>query len=365
MHGQLLMLGVSGTELSEQEKELFKRIQPGGFVIFGRNIKSPEQVRALTNSLREAVYDDPIIAIDQEGGRVSRTRDIGIEPPSASALATKGDMNLMAIHGEITADLLRLLGINLCFAPVLDISYSERREDNALKGRCWGNNDQQVISNAGVYNRYMRKRKMKSCGKHFPTCGLANVDPHHMLPVVDKTLEELLESDIRPYTALMPELDAIMTCHVHYSALDPEQPGLPASLSHNVITKILRQQLGYNKLIITDDLDMGAIVNTYGRGNDVKAAIEAGNDMAMICHQTITAESAHKALEEIDSYKLADAVKRIKKFRKSLKPPITYTEKMFEKLKEETIKLRIDVLGEEHAYTRDEVHNSRSPVEDF
>ena len=137
MHGQLLLLGVPGTELSSADAALYKSIQPGGFVIFGRNVASPEQLRKLTDDLRDICQDTPIIAIDQEGGRVTRTREIGAEPPSAQELREKGDLGMIARHGLITADLLRMLGFNMNFAPVLDISYDDEA-DNALRGRCYG-----------------------------------------------------------------------------------------------------------------------------------------------------------------------------------------------------------------------------------
>jgi beta-N-acetylhexosaminidase len=363
MSGKFLMLGVSGLELTSQEKDLFKRVQPGGYVLFGRNFASAKQVRELTDSLRELTYDEPILAVDQEGGRVSRTREIGIEPPSAQDLRDCDDPNLMATHGEITADLLRLLGFNLCLAPVLDISYNDNA-DNALRGRCWGRTSQEVIQNAGVYNRYMRKRKIQSCAKHFPSCGLATVDPHHLLPIVDKSLEDLIASDLMPYNALFDELDAVMTCHTHFSAIDPQEPGLPSSLSRNVVTGILRNRLGFNGLIMTDDLDMGAIINTYGRGPDVKAALEAGNDMALICHHTLTAEVALEAIHEVDASTLIDAEKRIKNFKKKMKAPIGFSEDKLRKIKIETMKLRVQVLGEAMASKHDpEVKNS--PVEDY
>jgi len=367
MSGQLLIFGVSGLELTNQEREFFKRIQPGGYVLFGRNFESAQQVRSLTDSLRELSYDDPIIAVDQEGGRVSRTREIGIEPPSAQDLREKGDVNLMAVHGEITADILRLLGFNLCLAPVLDISYDDNA-DNALKGRCWGGNAQEVITNAGAYNRYMRKRKMKSCAKHFPSCGVANVDPHLLLPHVDKSLEDLMATDIHPYNVLLKgkELDSVMTCHAHFSAIDPDSPGLPGSLSHNVVTGILRNRLGYEGLVMTDDLDMGSIVNTYGRGNDVKAAIEAGNDMAMICHQVITSEAAFDVIKEIDPTCVADAEDRIYKFKKKMKPPLAFSELKWKKLNAEIMNLRIEVMGEERAKAKEDYSwQTRSPVEEY
>ncbi len=359
------MLGVSGLELSAQEIELFKRIQPGGYVLFGRNFDSGEQVRALTDALRELTYDDPIIAVDQEGGRVSRTREIGIEPPSAQDLRDTGDSNLMAVHGEITADMLRLLGFNLCLSPVLDISYNDDA-DNALRGRCWGRDAQEVIQNAGTYNRYMRKRKVKSCAKHFPSCGLANVDPHHLLPHVDKDIEELFQTDIAPYSALLSELDSIMTCHAHFSEIDPDQPGLPGSFSKKLVTGLLRDRLGYKGLVITDDLDMGAIMNSYGRGPDIKAAIEAGNDMAMICHQTLTSEAALEVLDTIDSYIIGDAEKRVKKFKKGMKPPTGFSNQKWKALNAEVMKLRIEVYGEEKAKAKPSYDwETRSPVEDY
>ncbi len=365
MHGQLLILGVHGTQLSELEKALFTRIQPGGYILFGRNVESPQQIRALTDSLRELSDTMPLIGIDQEGGRVSRTRGILPDPPSAQDLREKGDVNLMAVHGEITADVLSQLGVNMNFAPVLDISYNDDA-DNALRGRCWGGDSQEVITHAGNYNRYMRKRKVLSCGKHFPSCGLANIDPHHELPVVDKTLEEMFRSDLLPYTTLAPELDAIMSCHVHFSKVDTDQPGLPASLSRQLIYKTLRLQIGYEGVIITDDLDMGAMINTYGRGEDVKLAIEAGNDMVMICHQTATAEQAYDALGELSPYAVEDALKRIHKLKKKIKYPPAFQQKRWDKLYEETAQFRVRVMGEERA-NADTIYpeGKRSPVEDY
>ena len=365
MHGQLLLLGVPGTKLTSQDAALYKSIQPGGFVLFGRNVESPEQLRQLTDDLRELVDDTPIIAIDQEGGRVTRTREIGTEPPSAQELREKGDLGMIARHGLITADILKMLGFNMNFAPVLDISYDDDA-DNALRGRCYGTDPQEVIINAGTFNRNLRHGKIRSCGKHFPSCGLADTDPHHDLPHVHKSAEEMLSSDLLPYTALMPELDALMSCHAHFSAIDPDNPGLPGSLSHNLITKLLRHQLGYDGLMMTDDMDMGAMLNTYGRGPDVKMAIEAGNDMAMICHQIDTAQIAQDHLKKLPMYTVDDALKRIKKLKKRLVYPPHFNRKKWDTLDEETMQLRIEVLGEERAReVRDYSGETRSPVEDY
>src|SRR5438132_1124477 len=135
--GQLLLIGVQGLELGADEAKLLRRVQPGGFILFGRNIKTPGQLRKLIDDLRSLSIIEPIITIDQEGGRVSRLRLIGNEPPNAQQLRDKGDIELIRKHGEITGDLLRLFGFNLDLCPVLDISFDDEA-DNSLRGRCYG-----------------------------------------------------------------------------------------------------------------------------------------------------------------------------------------------------------------------------------
>ena len=365
MHGQLLILGVHGTELSTEEAELYKSVQPGGYVLFGRNIESPEQVRKLTDDLRDLSDITPIISIDQEGGRVSRTRHIGNEPPSAESLKNKRDQSLIAQHGKLTAFLLRLLGCNMDLCPVLDISYDDNA-DNALKGRCYGNDAQEVITNAGIFNGNLRYCRVLSCGKHFPSCGLATDDPHHTLPQVDKSVAEMLMSDLLPYTCLMPELDAIMSCHTYFSAIDPETPGLPGSMSHNLITRLLRDQLGYEGVIMTDDLDMGAIINHYGRGPDVTNAISAGNDMVMICHQIETTKEALKHIKEIPHHRIDDSLIRIEKLKKNAYKPLPFSAELWDQIDDDIMQLRVDVMGEQKAHEKvDYTGQKRSPVEDY
>src|SRR5437763_10533452 len=135
--GQLLLIGVQGLELGADEAKLLRRVQPGGFILFGRNIKTPGQLRKLIDDLRSLSTIEPIITIDQEGGRVSRLRLIGNEPPHAQQLRDKGDIELIHKHGELTGDLLRLFGFNLDLCPVLDLSFDDEA-DNSLRGRCYG-----------------------------------------------------------------------------------------------------------------------------------------------------------------------------------------------------------------------------------
>lgn len=364
MHGQLLILGIHGTELSAAEATLYKSIQPGGFILFGRNIESAAQTRKLTDDLRELCDITPIICIDQEGGRVSRTRHIGSEPPSAESLRDKGDPGLIAQHGKLTAFLLRLLGCNMDLCPVLDIAYDDHPSD-ALRGRCYGRDSQEVITNAGIFNSNLRHCKVLSCGKHFPSCGLATDDPHHKLPQVGKSIGDMLKSDLLPYTCLMPELDAIMSCHTHFSAVDPDEPDLPASMSHKLLTGLLRNQLGYEGVIMTDDLDMGAIINHFGRGPDVQKAIQAGNDMVMICHQIDTAELALQHLKELPHARMDDSLRRIEKLKKKAYKPLAYSDELWDTINADIMKLRIDVLGECGEGQDDDPDYTPSPVEDY
>ncbi len=324
MDGSLLVLGLAGLELTKEEAALFRKLQPAGYILFTRNIANPEQTRKLTDSLRDLSLDIPIIAIDQEGGRVTRTKEIAPAAPSAPALAALGHPGKIADAGALTGDLLRQLGFNLNFAPVLDLDHFPQSQ-NALRGRCWGRDPQRVIDHAGQWNRWLRKQGMASCAKHFPACGRAQSDPHHDLPSSPATLDELLREDVIPYTALMPELDAIMLAHVEFPNIDAE---FPASLSPRMIRRFLRDQLGFDKhLVLTDDLDMGAITSRYGRGPDVKLAIEAGNDLALICHRTDSAEVAARAIAELPHWMTEEAHERLEKFRRKLHSPPAWSDR--------------------------------------
>src|SRR2546422_10407280 len=188
--GQLVMTGVPGIELDAKTAELFRRVQPGAFILFGRNIETPTQLRKLIDDLRDLNDVEPIITIDQEGGRVSRLRMIGEEPPNAQQLRDKGDIELVRQHGDITGRLLRLFGFNLDLCPVLDISFDDEA-DNSLRGRCYGRNVAQVVRNAGAFNDGLRAEGIASCGKHFPGYSRAAIDAHHELPKIDLTRADL------------------------------------------------------------------------------------------------------------------------------------------------------------------------------
>ncbi len=360
--GQLLLMGVPGTELTPETAARLKKLQPGGFILFGRNIQSPQQLRKLIDDLRDISDVEPFITIDQEGGRVSRLRLIGEEPPNAQSLRDKGDPALIKRHGKLTGQILRLFGFNLDLCPVLDISYDDAA-DNSLKGRTYGRDPQQVIDNAGIFNRAMRAEGILSCGKHFPGYGPAECDPHEFLPVITKSREEMERSELLPYSALLPELDSVMTCHSNYTAYDPDRGRWPASLSYNVVTKLLRQQYAFDGLAMTDDLDMGAILNEVTFEQAIQEAVRAGNDLVMICHRVEMVELARQHLEGVEAPALHDALMRVEKTKKRLVKPDAFNLDRFAAINRDILQLRIDTLGEEAAKVLSVEDGKRSPVE--
>lgn len=363
--GQLILTGVPGTELEPATAARLKVIQPGGFILFGRNIKSPTQLRKLIDDLRDISDTEPFITIDQEGGRVSRLRLIGSEPPSAQQLREKGEQQLISQHGHLTGKLLRLFGFNLDLCPVLDFSPDDNA-DNSLKGRCYGSSIDQVITNASVFNDALRSEGILSCGKHFPGYTYAQCDAHEQLPIINRTRSQWEAMEAAPFRALLPNLDSIMVCHSHYPFFDPQRPRWPASLSRNVITGMLRDQLGFSDgLVMTDDLDMGAILNEVTFEETIRNAIHAGNDMVMICHRVEMAQLALETLEKMAPPDVAEALVRVSSTKAKLCPPEPFSLDAFKRTDSMIWKLRVDTLGEDQAGDLSSEDGKRSPVETY
>lgn len=307
-----VIVGVRGVELSSDERELFTRLQPAGYILFSRNIEDYEQTRELTDALRRLTKgpDAPIIAIDQEGGRVVRTGQIGVQLPSAAALAASGSDDLICQAAHYTARCLVTLGVNTDLAPVLDFA-SQRT--NALSGRCWGCESQAVLSHAGVWNRTMLRYGLKTCGKHFPGMGEAQVDPHFQLPVVPGSREDFLAEPTVPFMGLMPELPSLMVAHMMAVDMDARQP---TSLSPVVVQDFLRSQLGYDGVVFTDDLCMGAITSLYSVAEAAKLSLLAGCDAPLVCHDVeMHLETVAAALKLLPAGVLKLAEERLERFR--------------------------------------------------
>ena len=360
--GQLILTGVPGKELDSKTVKLFRRIQPGGFILFGRNIESPAQLRKLIDDLRGLSEIEPIITIDQEGGRVSRLRLIGNEPPNAQQLRDKNDVDLIRRHGDITGRLLRVFGFNLDLCPVLDISFDDNA-DNSLRGRCYGKTVEQVVRNAGAFNDPMRKQGIASCGKHFPGYSAAKSDAHYELPRIDRTREQLNENELAVFRQFVDKIDSMMICHGWYPCFEAEKT--PASLSRRIITKLLREEHGFEGLIMTDDLDMGAILNGYGLEETIRLAIAAGNDLAMICHRIPEIENVHRILGTLPKDQIDRALGSVARFKKKMSTPAAFSEAAFRKIDNEIWDLRVATLGEERATQRSVEDGKRSPVEAY
>ena len=369
--GQLILTGLPGKELDAETAALFRRVQPGGFILFGRNIESAVQLRKLIDDLRDVSAVEPIITIDQEGGRVSRLRLIGHEPPNAQQLREKDDLDLIRRHGNITGRVLRLFGFNLDLCPVLDISFDDEA-DNSLRGRCYGNTVEQVIRNAGAFNDTMRQQGIASCGKHFPGYSAATIDAHHDLPKIDRNREQLDREELGVFRAFVGgggdaalrrpyRVDSMMICHGWYSCFESEKT--PASLSRVVITELLREELGFDGLVMTDDLDMGAILNEYSLEDTLRLAVEAGNDLAMICHRIDQIETANRILSGLPAPDIDRALESVTRFKQKLVPPDPVSEEAFQTIDTEIWQLRVDTLGAQRAAERSSEDGKRSPVE--
>jgi beta-N-acetylhexosaminidase len=358
--GQLILTGVPGKELDSQAEGLFRRVQPGGFILFARNVENPAQLRKLIDHLRGLSKIEPIITIDQEGGRVSRLRLIGNEPPNAQQLRDKNDIDFIRRHGDITGRLLRLFGFNLDLCPVLDISFNDDA-DNSLRGRCYGKTVKQVVRNAGAFNEAMRGQGIASCGKHFPGYSAAAIDPHHDLPKINRTREELDREELAVFRQFVGEIDSMMTCHGWYPCFESDRK--PATLSHRVVTQLLREEMGFDGLIMTDDLDMGAILNEYGLEETIRLAIAAGNHLTMICHRIPEIENVHRILGALPRDQIDRALASVARFKEKLMPPDDFSEAAFRDIDSEIWDLRVAVLGEELARQRSPEDAKRSPVE--
>src|SRR5205823_6731474 len=223
---------------------------------------------------------------------------------------------------------------------------------------CYGKTVEQVVRNAGAFNEAMRGQGIASCGKHFPGYSAATVDAHHDLPKIDRTRAELDREELAVFRSFIgrgaspepPIVDSMMICHGWYPCFEPEKT--PASLSYHVVTELLRDEMSFEGLIMTDDLDMGAILNEYGLELTIRLAIAAGNDLAMICHRIPEIEQVHRILRALPRDQIERAVAKIARFKKNLAPPREFSEAAFSKIDNEIWELRVAVLGEERAKQR-------------
>lgn len=314
--GSLLWIGFDGTRFTPGLARLLGDVRPGGVILFGRNLTSdPRQVRALTDALHRALPAPPFIALDQEGGRVSRLRPIVGPTPSCGSLGARPDAShAVRRHAEATALALRCLGFDVNFAPVLDLSGP--MAPNGIGDRAFGEDPRAVALLAGLYAAAHQRHGILTVGKHFPGLGGATGDTHALLPRITLSRAELLRSDLLPYRRLKGRLPAVMVGHAAYPGLQ-ESSDQPASLSPAVVTTLLRRRLGYRGLVMTDDLEMGAVDQTLDGGSQALAALRAGSDVLMFCRTEERIRQAHAELRraalegEIPAARLRASYRRI------------------------------------------------------
>ena len=288
--GQLFVLGFQGREPDADTRALFEKIQPGGFLLFHRNIESFDQIYELTSRLREMSPVPAWLGVDHEGGRVDRLKQIFAPMPSMADLAGAG-MAQLRLGARIVAAELEAAGFNLNFAPVVDL----RLPRSIVAERCLAADPVEVARLASAFVEELSKRGIFSCLKHFPGLGAATVDPHFSLPHIDRTKRQLQQEDAAPFMKLFGHAAMILVSHAHYPGLGDEKP-VPASLSPRVVDGFLRKKLGYQGLTITDDLTMGAITSIGLKPDVFLRAFEAGNDLLMFSQATPLVEQGFKTI---------------------------------------------------------------------
>ncbi|BCA55401.1 Beta-N-acetylglucosaminidase [Nitrospira sp. KM1] len=316
--GQLFMFGFMGTSVAPDLAEFIKEYKPGGIILFSRNLESVEQIVELTNDLQRHSPKSPLfISIDQEGGRVSRLPNGFTIFPACELLGRCNSSELTYAAAATIAKELKVVGINMNMAPVLDVNSNP---DNPIIGdRAFGSTPDIVSEMAAVMAAGLQDNRVVACGKHFPGHGDTKADSHKELPVVEAAHERLEAVELPPFRrAVAAGIASIMTAHVLYRELDPQ---LPATLSHTIITGLLREELRYDGVVLSDDLEMRAIVDHHGMGDASVLALQAGCDTLLICKEREREVAAFEAIEKavssgiISTERLDQSVARIQRMK--------------------------------------------------
>jgi beta-N-acetylhexosaminidase len=353
--GQFLFIGLPGPELDRDTRDLLTKVQPGGVIIFGRNVAGPEQLRSLLDGVRELVATPLLFGIDQEGGLVDRLRRIFTPMPSARTIRQHGDLAAARSLGRITGEALRMLGFNINFAPVMSIMTDDRDLlSNGLYSRSFGRSPGEVLGYTTVYMRGLQGAGCLGCLKHFPGIGAGEVDSHEEMPVVRLSHDDLIAQDLAPYIELFQRRDdrvrCVMVSHGGFPNIDIREEttgGLlePASLNYNIVTQLLRQELGYKHLVVTDDLEMGAITRHYEIGEAAVRAALAGEDMLLICATPERILRGHEALLEaaqngrLTPERIQQSLHRIARTKAIVEEPLPLDLDRFKALSDEVEKL--------------------------
>jgi beta-N-acetylhexosaminidase len=292
--GQLLIVGFEGTEMTPRLGSWLSRIQPAGVILFARNITGARQTYNLLQDCQARVSTPMFTCVDMEGGTVDRLRQLFGRAPSAADVFASGNRQLFRQHGRVIGESCRALGFNTDFAPVVDLAFPASRA--VMSSRAVSVDPRRVVVYAREFLKGLGSARVLGSAKHFPGLGEANLDTHHELPSVDKSWKKLWEQDLYPYRALKRELPMVLVGHASYPRVTPA--GMPASLSRKWISEVLRKKIGYRGLVVSDDLEMGGVLEAAPIEQAAVRHIAAGGDLCLICRVEEYVTRSFEALRE-------------------------------------------------------------------
>jgi beta-N-acetylhexosaminidase len=289
--GQLLIAGLQAEQLSALESSWLKMIEPAGVILFRRNIESPAQTHELLTETDSLGSTPMFRCVDIEGGLVDRLRNAVTLMPSLAAVAASGRKSLYRKHGSLIGHEASALGFNTVFAPVLDLALSQ--STSVMRTRTYFSNPKDLVAYADAFISGLESTGIQSCGKHFPGLGGGDLDSHHATPIISRSWQTLWADDLIPYRKLRSRLAMVMVSHAIYPQAGDSKP---ASISKYWITDILTKRIGYRGLILSDDMEMGGILNHTLIEEACIEAIAAGTHLIEICKDTSLLVRSYEAL---------------------------------------------------------------------
>jgi len=290
--GQLMIMGFDGQQLDGRLAAALRTMQPGGVILFARNIANAAQTHALLSACRETVPQPLFLCVDEEGGTVHRLRDLMGPAPSAAEVGATESSQLYHQHGRLLGGQARAFGFNVDFAPVLDLASEVSRP--VLGSRAVSADPAQTTRYAREFLSGLRQMRVLGCGKHFPGLGKAGRDTHKELPAIHQSWKQLWNEDLLPYRRLWRKLAFVMVAHAAYPAVTGDR--IPASLSQKWMNQVLRDKIGYRGLILSDDLEMGGVLAAAAIEDAAIETLRAGADMYLVCHSEEHVGRAYEAV---------------------------------------------------------------------